>query len=120
MKKGISPVVATVILISVAVISGIMVYWWVMSLDHTSAGTAQEPYKIDVLPTNWTTGTFTVRNADHRDMSAVTLYIAGNDSRTCPMSSLSAGSTYNCTFGSGLSGTVTIYGKRVDSVTLYH
>lgn len=120
MRKGVSPVVATVILISVSVLAGMTIYWWVIGFQQVPAGKPDESYKIDVVPLNWTTGEFAIRNVDYRDMPAISIKLAQNQSNTCALPALSAGSSHNCTFGSGLSGQVTFYGKRVDAVTLYH
>lgn len=118
MRKGVSPVVATVILISVAVVSGIIIYWWVTSFEAKPSGLADEPYEIDASPLNWTTGEVTIRNVDYRDMSALTIYIAQNQSKSCSLPALDAGEATNCTFGTGLTGQVTIYGRNVKDVTL--
>jgi len=118
--KGISPVVSTVILISIAVVSGMIIYFWVIGQSTNQVGQPNEKYKIEVNKLNWTTGEFLIRNVDSRDMPAMTISIAQNTSRSCSIPALSAGESYNCTFGGGLSGELTFYGTKTTTVTLKH
>lgn len=118
--KGISPVVSTVILVSIAVLSGMIIYWWVIGFEKNPGGQPTSPYEIEVTALNWTTGEFVIRNIDTRDMPAMTIYIAQNTSASCSIPALSAGDSYTCTFGSGLSGELTFYGAKTTKVTLVH
>lgn len=121
MIKGISPVIATVILISIAFVAGIAIYWWATNFStQFPSGDQDDPYEINVDPLNWTSGEMLIRNVDARDMPAQEFYIAQDPSKTCSVPALSAGESYNCTFGSGLSGSLTFAAKKVDEVTLYH
>ena len=120
MKKGISPVVATVLLISIAVVAGITIYWWATGFQIQPSGKPDEPFKIDVVALNWTTGNMSIRNVDHRDMPATTIYIAQNESRSCNVPALTAGSSTTCDFGSGMTGQLTFMGKKVEHVTIFH
>ncbi|MFC2174352.1 PKD domain-containing protein [archaeon] len=61
MRKGVNPVVAVVLLIAIAVIAAVAIYFWAAGQDITSPKTATF-IDISVSPVNVTDGTFIVTN----------------------------------------------------------
>ena len=117
MRRGISPIVATTILIGLAVIVGIAIYWWAVGFETGGPVQPSEPVEIDASIVNPSTGTVLITNVDVRTLPATTFYVAENPSLKCEVDDLEPGESVNCTFGS-YSGQMTIYAKESTEVTL--
>jgi len=79
MRKGVSPVVATVLLIAIAVISAVAVWYWVAPLTSPPATPSTSQYAIVVLSTykNSTTGnctTMDIKNSGGLPIPATTTF----------------------------------------------
>jgi hypothetical protein len=116
--KGISPVLSTVLLVSIAVIVGVGIYYWAGSMQPRGGTQQTEEIDIDASWINATNGTVLIRNTDTLDLPATTLWIAENKSDTCEIGDLAAGSSVQCTFHTS-GETITIMSKKSTSKTLY-
>jgi len=78
-KKGISPILATLLLIVIAVAAVIVTYAWVMTFTTTQTATAGKMIKFDSAAINATSDTVTVyvRNTGTEVVSIDALYIDG-------------------------------------------
>lgn len=62
-RKAISPLIATLLLIAIAVAASVLTYSWVMSMVGSQSGQAQTQLRIDAI--NWNSATeinVTIRN----------------------------------------------------------
>jgi flagellin-like protein len=82
LKKGVSPIIATVILVLIAVASGVMLWLWVSGFASTTPAQQQalnERIRIDAVQVsttgNTTTVTIYVRNIDNVNVTIGSAYI---------------------------------------------
>ena len=80
-KKGISPILATLLLIVIAVAAVIVTYAWVMTFTTTQTSTAGKMIKFDSAHINATSDVATayVRNTGTEQVSIDSVYIDGTD-----------------------------------------
>lgn len=89
MRRGISPIVSVVMLIALATIAGVSIYFWVGGIT-TKQPTSNTPIVITSQKYNCTTSTSSVQynvgamvqNLDYSDDLTTTLYLIG-DNNTC-------------------------------------
>ncbi len=137
MKKGISPIVAVVLLIAIAVIAAVGLYFWVGGLA-TKQPTPSTPATISVYAVHCGSDTenttimiantsppgTTINVADLKD-SLGWVFTTGSDGTanwTCDASSIDSGNQVACKaigshFGAG-DGTIAIFGNNVASATV--
>lgn len=103
-RKGISPLIATLLLIAIAVAASVLTYSWVMSMIGSQSGQAQTQVRIDsVAYTDSNTVVVAVRNTGSIDATIESVWVRPN----------TAGSTW---FKDDLSPIVTIQvGKAADT-----
>lgn len=83
-RKGISPVIATLLLVAIAVAASIVTYGWVMSMIKTQGAAAQTGIRIELVEfaTNGTTSNdwvnMTIRNVGSAACRIQTIYITYN------------------------------------------
>ena len=82
LKKGVSPIIATVILVLIAVAAGVMLWLWVSGFASTTPAQQQalnERIRIDAVQVSTTDGTTTVtiyvRNIGNSDVKIGAAYI---------------------------------------------
>jgi flagellin-like protein len=82
LKKGVSPIIATVILVLIAVAAGVMLWLWVSGFASTTPAQQQalnERIRIDAVQISTTSGTTTVtiyvRNIGNSDVKIGAAYI---------------------------------------------
>ena len=77
-RKGISPLIATLLLIAIAVAASVLTYSWVMSMIGSQSAQAQTQVRIDSV--EWGTGVFSldVRNTGSVDASIESVSIRLN------------------------------------------
>jgi flagellin-like protein len=77
-RKGISPLIATLLLIAIAVAASVLTYSWVMSMIGSQSAQAQTQVRIDSV--TWTTGAMTldVRNTGSVDATLESVSIRLN------------------------------------------
>ena len=68
-RKGISPLIATLLLIAIAVAASVLTYSWVMSMIGSQSAQAQTQVRIDSV--SWGTSTATLTNLDIRNTGSV-------------------------------------------------
>ncbi len=119
MRKGISPIVAVVLLIAIAVIAAVGLYFWVGGLA-TKQPTPNTPGTITAIcsgATNSHNGTLMVSNTGTTALSGSLTVTGGTYTTSCDSScnSLAAGASCVCssTMAAGDSGTV--YGASTAS-----
>jgi flagellin-like protein len=61
-RKAISPLIATLLLIAIAVAASVLTYSWVMSMVGSQSAQAQTQVRIDSVTWSATTATLTIRN----------------------------------------------------------
>jgi len=83
-KKGISPILATLLLIVIAVAAVIVTYAWVMTFTTTQTTTAGKMIKFDSAVIDSATGDVSVyvRNWGTEQVTIDSVYINGNDYTT--------------------------------------
>jgi flagellin-like protein len=92
-KRGISPIIATLLLIAIAVAAAVVTYSWVMSMIGTESASAETSIKIDFVQFVSTTEVdVTVRNAGAVPLSMSKIYIT-NENGTLQTLALGAKST---------------------------
>jgi len=101
-RKGISPLIATLLLIAIAVAASVLTYSWVMSMVGTQSAQAQTQIRIDSV--TWNAGKYTilVRNTGSVAATIESVSIRTNEagSTTTPTSyttgnSLDVGKTWS-------------------------
>jgi len=104
-KKGISPILATLLLIVIAVAAVIVTYAWVMTFTTTQTSTAGKMIKFDSAVINSANGNVTVyvRNTGTEAVTIDKIYIDGTDYPT---------------YTTGLSATSNLNAGGVRTVTL--
>jgi flagellin-like protein len=118
-KRGISPIIATLLLIAIAVAAAVVTYSWVMSMIAVQSAQSQTSIKIDFVQFTGTTNSsqvyVTVRNAGGIPATIDKIYITRlNDTHTDTLAysdSVSGG-----TFSIGSAGAQTV---SVASTTKY-
>lgn len=129
--KGITPVVSVVLLITLAVISAMGVYWWIsIYVSETDHPTTLATISVEVIPPCATTGNTTVMientSPPGKKVAMGVLEtswaggLAANDSTstdTCPPETLNSGEKTSCVLINFHAGdrTVAIYGTNVAS-----
>jgi len=68
-RKGISPLIATLLLIAIAVAASVLTYSWVMSMITSQSAQAQTQVRIDSV--TWGTTTSTITGLDVRNTGSV-------------------------------------------------
>jgi flagellin-like protein len=80
-KRGISPIIATLLLIAIAVAAAVVTYSWVMSMLATEAAQSETSIKIDFVQfVSSTEVDVTVRNAGTIPATISTIYITATAS----------------------------------------
>ena len=108
-RKGISPVVATLLLIAIAVAAAIVSYSWIMSMIKTQSSSAQTGIRLEIVKfTNATAANqndainFTIRNVGSVATKIETIYVTSGDTTYSqddfPASSIAIGKTIEMTF----------------------
>ena len=115
--KGISPVVSIVLVIALAIIVTMGVYFWAAGLTTKPDLDPPHLYEINAEFEDYTTGQIRVYNIDTVNIGAQTMHIAGSSS-TCTITALSPGDSAVCNIGSAVYDEVTIYGDNTTAVTL--
>lgn len=81
-RKAISPLIATLLLIAIAVAASVLTYSWVMSMIGSQSAQAQTSIRIDSI--EWTVGgktaTLVVRNTGSVDCTLETISVRKNES----------------------------------------
>ncbi len=131
MKKGISPIVAVVLLIAIAVIAAVGLYFWVGSLTNKPA-TPTQPGMLTAQAicgdNQSSTTTFLLTNIGTSTVDISTLKMTApkdssaqfNASSDCASTTIQAGGTIKCNitnFGKG-SGTATFYGTNIGTFAI--
>ncbi len=129
-KKGISPVVAVVLLIAIAVIAAVGLYFWIGSLTGQPT-TKQKPRTITASTVNCNqTGDISrvlISDTADPEASLINLTDAGMDLETssgapitnCNPKSITSGDTASCDIGDEnatfkkASGTISIFGEKI-------
>jgi flagellin-like protein len=124
-RKAVSPVVATVILVLISVVAGVMLWLWVSGF--TSAATAQQPalyerIKIEAVNVTGTTVNVTIRNVGSTTVTITSLHvlnasgilIAANNSvdTTIPPGSVGYATVSGVSYTSGYACTVRVVTKN--------
>ena len=115
--RGISQIVSTTMLIALAFIVGVSIYYWAAGMSVQPPQDAPERYTVDASVLNATAGEISISNFDTRAVPAQTLYIAENMSQSCALPGLAPGESAVCTFGE-IRGQITIYGQSIEPVAL--
>ena len=118
MKKGISPIVAVVLLIAIAVIAAVGLYFWVGGLatkqpTPSTPGTISAICQGSVLTVS-NTGANTILSADMVNLvntGTVTVESDAADNSCTAGGDLLSGSS--CTYGYAASGSGTVYGAAI-------
>ena len=116
MKKGVSPVVATVLLIAIAVISAVAVWYWVAPLTSAQAtpSTAQYAFVVTSAYKNSTIGNCTTMDVKNSGGITITGPVAfdirtltgGSMNRTVNVTALTSGTTSNYNISSSQTNTI--------------
>ena len=78
-RKGISPLIATLLLIAIAVAASVLTYSWVMSMIGSQSGQAQTQVRIDsVAYTYSNTAVVAVRNTGSIDATIESVWVRPN------------------------------------------
>jgi len=78
-RKGISPLIATLLLIAIAVAASVLTYSWVMSMIGSQSGQAQTQVRIDsVTYTDENTVTVAIRNTGSIDATVESVWVRPN------------------------------------------
>jgi flagellin-like protein len=78
-RKGISPLIATLLLIAIAVAASVLTYSWVMSMIGSQSGQAQTQIRIDSITyTDADTISVTVRNTGSIDAILESVWVRPN------------------------------------------
>jgi archaeal type IV pilus assembly protein PilA len=109
-KKGISPVVATLLLIAIAVAAAIVSYAWIMSMIKTQGSAAQTGIRLEVVKfTNATINgkelvNVTIRNVGSVGTKIQTMYVTYSDTTYSQdytvNNTIAVGKTREISFGS--------------------
>lgn len=107
-KKGISPILATLLLIVIAVAAVIVTYAWVMTFTTTQTSTAGKMIKFDSAVINSANGNVTVyvRNTGTELVTVDKIYVGGTDYSTYAtgLSNISAGQVKTVTLDGAAAG----------------
>ena len=81
-RKAISPLIATLLLIAIAVAASVLTYSWVMSMIGSQAAQAQTSVRIDSIEwnVNANTATLVVRNTGSVDCTLESISVRKNES----------------------------------------
>jgi flagellin-like protein len=78
-RKGISPLIATLLLIAIAVAASVLTYSWVMSMIGSQSGQAQTQVRIDsVAYTDSNTAVVAIRNTGSIDATIESVWVRPN------------------------------------------
>jgi archaeal type IV pilus assembly protein PilA len=78
-RKGISPLIATLLLIAIAVAASVLTYSWVMSMIGSQSGQAQTQVRIDsVAYTDSNTVVVAIRNTGSIDATIESVWVRPN------------------------------------------
>jgi archaeal type IV pilus assembly protein PilA len=77
-RKGISPLIATLLLIAIAVAASVLTYSWVMSMIGSQSAQAQTQLRIDTI--DWDLNTVVVRNTGSVDAVLESISVRPNTS----------------------------------------
>ncbi len=96
-KRAVSPVIATLLMIAVAVAASIIVYVWAIGLlgSLMGGGGSQTRQQLILEGYNWVAGgtlSFTVRNVGSASVTVAAIYLGGNALSTNLASTVSIGS----------------------------
>ena len=125
MKRGISPIVAVVLLIAIAVIAAVGLYFWVGSLTGKQA-TPNTPKMItaNVICNQTGNSTILITNIGTEKISSLNTTLKTSDSNVkivdCSPNDISSGETASCTitnFHQG-NGTISIYGDNLGAISV--
>lgn len=121
-KKGVSPILATLLLIAIAVAAAVITYAWVTTFVTTQTGQAGAVLGFENIrfPTN-TTIEIVIRNWGTADAKIVTVYMGTTSTNLAPASFdtdsptdiVVAGSSINITITSGWTNGIRYYFKVV-------
>jgi flagellin-like protein len=121
-KRGISPIIATLLLIAIAVAAAVVTYSWVMSMISVQSAQSQTSIKIDFVQfaTNSTTQVFvTVRNSGAIPATIDKIYITYlNKGYVDTLSYISATHPTAGDFTASTGATVSVAGTTVFTCTL--
>ncbi|MFC2175092.1 archaellin/type IV pilin N-terminal domain-containing protein [archaeon] len=112
MRKGISPIVAVVLLIAIAVIAAVGLYFWVGGLA-TKQPTPTTPGTITAICTGDVaggTGQLLVTNIGANALTDVGLTVTGTTDTTCDAVPSASGNTAVCSTDMAAGETGTVYG----------
>ncbi len=117
MKKGISPIVAVVLLIAIAVIAAVGLYFWVGSLTNKPATPSMlNGITVQVIDCGGSTPTLLVTNIGTKTISDLntTLKTTNNSIKVsnCQPNSINPGDTAKCEI-TKFSGTIVVYGNNL-------
>ncbi len=117
MKKGMSPIVAVVLLIAISVIAAISIYFWSAGLV-TKQPTSEKPVPIVANPVGG--GKVLIANLGQEVVNASSLKTSDpNVEISCSSATIQPGEQVLCTItGTPSSGTIAIYGSGTGSTTL--
>jgi flagellin-like protein len=112
-RKAVSPVVATVILVLISVVAGVMLWLWVSGF--TSAATAQQPalyerIKIEAVNATGNTVNVTIRNVGSTTVNITSLYVLSASGIL-----IAANTTVNTSIPPGSVGYATVSGVTYNS-----
>jgi flagellin-like protein len=116
-RKAVSPVVATVILVLISVVAGVMLWLWVSGF--TSAATAQQPalyerIKIEAVNATGDTVRVTIRNVGSTTVNITSLYVLNASGIL-----IATNTNVNTTIPPGSVGYATVSGVRYSSGYAY-
>jgi flagellin-like protein len=110
-QRAVSPVIATLLMIAIAVAASIIVYVWSIGLlgGLMGSGGSQTKEQLIMEAYNWVTPTsliFTLRNVGSSPSTVASVYLGGNPLTTGASTPIAVGSSTQFTF-SGVSGSYT-------------
>jgi archaeal type IV pilus assembly protein PilA len=78
-RKGISPLIATLLLIAIAVAASVLTYSWVMSMIGSQSGQAQTQVRIDSIGYTYSnTAVVAIRNTGSIDATVESVWVRTN------------------------------------------
>ncbi len=117
MKKGLTPVIATVLLIALAVISAVGIYFWSANIPKEDYG-QQRPGSISVLPYDPNSGEFEVANTGFEEFTIECLTTStGNDCCFAAATTLGPGEKAVCTMAPA-TGDLQFWGPGLEMATV--
>lgn len=117
--KGITPLVTVVMLVALAMITGVSIYYWVNSQSINQPIPQSQAVEISVTAVNTTAGEYLVTNVDVVSFNTTTLFTSSGDD--CDFGSdteLSPGESAQCTIPSAPTGEIVFYRELIGPATI--